>query len=57
MIFATGASQIATLDALTSTPGLPWNQVVGFYLDEYLGISDRHRAAFRRYLRECLTSK
>lgn len=57
VIFATGASQIATLDALTSTPGLPWNQVVGFHMDEYLGISDQHRASFRRYLRERLTSK
>jgi glucosamine-6-phosphate deaminase len=57
VIFATGASQIPTLDALTSIPGLPWGKVVGFHMDEYLGISDQHRASFRRYLREHLTSK
>jgi len=57
MIFATGASQITTLEALTSIPGLPWDKVVGFHMDEYLGISDRHRASFRRYLRERLTDK
>jgi glucosamine-6-phosphate deaminase len=57
VIFATGASQIATLDALTSIPDLPWDKVVGFHMDEYLGISDQHRASFRRYLRERLTEK
>lgn len=57
VIFATGASQMSTLDALTSIPGLPWGKVVGFHMDEYLGIPDDHRASFRRYLRERLTSK
>jgi len=57
VIFATGASQMATLEALTSIPGLPWDKVVGFHMDEYLGIPDDHRASFRRYLRERLTSK
>jgi len=57
VIFATGASQMSTLEALTSIPGLPWDKVVGFHMDEYLGIPDDHRASFRRYLRERLTSK
>src|ERR1700722_17234151 len=57
VIFAAAASQMVTLDALTSIPGLPWHKVVGFHMDEYLGISDQHRASFRRYLRERLTDK
>ncbi len=57
VIFATGASQMATLEALTSIPDLPWNKVVGFHMDEYLGISDQHPASFRCYLRERLTDK
>lgn len=57
VIFAASASQMATLDALTSIPGLPWEKVVGFHMDEYLGISDQHPASFRRYLRERLTNK
>ena len=57
VIFATGASQMATLNALTAMPGLPWDKVVGFHMDEYLGISDQHPASFRRYLRERLTGK
>ena len=57
VMFATGASQFETLRALTSLPGVPWNQVVGFHMDEYIGISDQHPASFRRYLRERLTDR
>lgn len=57
MIFATGASQLDTLDALTSMKELPWNKVHGVHLDEYVGISLGHPASFRRYLRERLTNK
>lgn len=57
VIFATGASQMQTLDALTSIEGLPWDKVRGFHMDEYIGISSDHPASFRRYLRERLTGK
>jgi len=39
VIFATGASQLDTLDALTRIEHLPWNQVRGFHMDEYVGIA------------------
>jgi glucosamine-6-phosphate deaminase len=54
VIFATGASQFDTLEALTSLPGVPWQQVLGFHLDEYVGLDENHPASFRRYLREKL---
>jgi glucosamine-6-phosphate deaminase len=57
VIFATGASQLETLHALTSMPYLPWKKVLGFHLDEYIGIDDNHPASFRRYLRENLTER
>jgi glucosamine-6-phosphate deaminase len=57
VIFATGASQLETLAALTSIPGLPWNHVQGFHLDEYVGLDENHPASFRRYLREKLTQR
>jgi glucosamine-6-phosphate deaminase len=57
VIFATGASQISTLEALTSTPGLPWSKVLGFHLDEYVALPIDHPASFRGYLRHHLTSK
>jgi glucosamine-6-phosphate deaminase len=57
VIFATGDSQLETLGALTSVSGLPWKQVTGFHLDEYVGIAETHFASFRRYLREKLTER
>lgn len=57
VIFATGASQIETLKALTRIPGLPWNRIRGFHMDEYIGISPDHPASFRHYMREKLTSR
>jgi glucosamine-6-phosphate deaminase len=57
VIFATGASQLEMLGALTGIQGLPWDQVSGFHMDEYVGIADTHPASFRRYLRERLTQK
>lgn len=57
VIFATGASQIDMLDALTGMIGLPWDSMRGFHMDEYVGISTDHPASFRRYLRDRLTSK
>jgi glucosamine-6-phosphate deaminase len=57
VIFATGASQVAMLETLTTMPGLPWDKVHGFHLDEYVGIDANHPASFRRYLRERLTQR
>jgi len=57
VIFATGASQLETLHALTAIPNLPWDHVDGFHMDEYVGLPADHPASFRRYLRENLTSR
>ncbi len=57
VIFATGASQLDMLEALTRISDLPWGRVAGFHMDEYVGISADHPASFRRYLREKLTQK
>ncbi|MGB6686660.1 MAG: 6-phosphogluconolactonase [Terracidiphilus sp.] len=57
VIFASGASQLKMLEALTGIPDLPWNQVLGFHMDEYVELAEDHPASFRRYFREKLTSK
>jgi glucosamine-6-phosphate deaminase len=57
VIFATGASQLETLRALTSMHDLPWRKVHGFHLDEYIGLDDKHPASFRRYLHDNLTQR
>src|SRR4029079_8898366 len=57
VMFASGNSQLEFLDVLTATPDLPWSQVVGFHMDEYLGIPGSHPASFRRYMRERIVER
>jgi glucosamine-6-phosphate deaminase len=52
IIVATGASQFDFLQALTSAPGIDWERVEMFHLDEYVGLPITHPASFRRYLTE-----
>ncbi|MBK7999279.1 MAG: glucosamine-6-phosphate deaminase [Verrucomicrobia bacterium] len=52
VILATGNSQLQFLDALVELGGVDWLRVTLFHMDEYLGITDQHRASFRRYMRE-----
>jgi glucosamine-6-phosphate deaminase len=57
VIFATGASQLDTLEALVSRNDIPWEKIVGYHLDEYVGIDVNHPASFRKYLRQNLTAR
>jgi glucosamine-6-phosphate deaminase len=57
IVVATGASQFEVLAALAASPGIPWPQVVGFHLDEYIGLPMSHPASFRRYLKERLVDR
>ena len=57
IVAATGASQIAFLDALTASPGIDWRRVEMFHLDEYVGLPLEHPASFRKYLQERLIEK
>ena len=52
VILATGASQASMLHALAAAPGVAWEKVTFFHLDEYLGLPVTHPASFRRYLWE-----
>jgi glucosamine-6-phosphate deaminase len=56
VVFATGASQLKMLRALVSHREIPWERILGFHLDEYVGIDVNHPASFRKYLREHLTA-
>lgn len=57
LIAATGASQFEFLQVLTRLPGIDWQQVEMFHLDEYIGLPASHPASFRRYLQERLIQK
>ena len=52
LVVATGSSQFEVLATLAAAPGIPWERVTIFHLDEYCGLSADHPASFRRYLRE-----
>ena len=55
VMFASGNSQREFLEVLTGDPTVAWSQVVGFHMDEYLGVDATHPASFRRYMRERIT--
>jgi glucosamine-6-phosphate deaminase len=52
LLVATGASQLEFLQKLTATPGIDWQRVELFHLDEYVGFGEDHPASFARYIRE-----
>jgi glucosamine-6-phosphate deaminase len=56
-IFASAPSQNEFLAALASAPGVDWSRVVGFHLDEYLGMDERAPQSFRRFLVDRLVGK
>jgi len=57
IVAATGASQFEFLEALTRAPGIDWNKVEAFHLDEYVGLPATHPASFRKFLQERLAQK
>ena len=56
IIVATGASQFEMLNELIKQE-VDWSKVTGFHLDEYIGISEKHPASFRKYLKERFVDK
>ena len=59
MILATGASQFEVLESLCAQPGIEWDKVTCFHLDEYVGLPGgvAHPASFRKYMRERVLTK
>jgi glucosamine-6-phosphate deaminase len=57
IIVATGASQFEVLAALVAIDGIDWPRVVGFHLDEYVGLPLSHPASFRGYLKKRLVDR
>jgi glucosamine-6-phosphate deaminase len=57
IIVATGNSQLDLIGALTSLPGVPWNAVEVFHMDEYVGLQENHPASFRLWIRTRVADK
>jgi glucosamine-6-phosphate deaminase len=52
VMLATGNSQLAFLGELVQIPGIGWDRVRAFHMDEYVGLAPSHSASFQRYMRE-----
>ena len=57
IVLSTGASQFDTLSALVEIPGIEWDKVEMFHLDEYVDLPITHVASFRKYLQERFVDK
>ncbi|MFN2531360.1 MAG: glucosamine-6-phosphate deaminase [Pyrinomonadaceae bacterium] len=57
VIFASAPSQNEFLAALVNAPGVDWQRVIAFHLDEYLGMSESAPQSFRRFLNNRLFEK
>jgi len=55
VVLATGNSQLTFMSSLRAKK-IPWDRVVVFHMDAYLGMSDQHSASFSRYIREKLVN-
>lgn len=51
IMVATGNSQMHMVEELVRIPGIDWDKVEAFHLDEYVGISRDHPASFRYWIR------
>jgi glucosamine-6-phosphate deaminase len=57
MIFAAAPSQNEFLRHLTGMTGIDWSRVIGFHMDEYIGLPKDSDQLFSKYLMDHLFSK
>ncbi len=57
VIFAAAPSQNEMLDALVEEPGIAWNRVNAFHMDEYIGLPVGAPQAFGMFLQEHIFSR
>lgn len=50
-VFAAAASQLGTLALLRAAPGIDWQRVEAFHMDEYVGLTADHASGFGNWLR------
>lgn len=57
IIFAAAPSQNETLDYLVNSTKIPWEKIIAFNMDEYIGLSDDAEQLFSNYLMERIFNK
>ena len=56
LLLSTGASQFETISHLVKET-VDWSRVEMFHLDEYVGLGEKHKASFRKYLKNRFVSR
>jgi glucosamine-6-phosphate deaminase len=54
IVFASAPSQLDFLEALCREPGVEWDKVTAFHLDEYVGASPTDAHSFAKFIKEYL---
>lgn len=57
IIFAAAPSQNETLETLIKEPGIEWERINAYHMDEYVGLAPEHPASFRNYLNRTIFEK
>lgn len=57
IIFAAAPSQNEFLEALSAEPGIAWERVNAFHMDEYIGLEPGHPQRFGNFLKERIFDK
>ena len=57
MVFASAPSQNEFLEELSQSPGIHWNKITAFHLDEYIGLATDAAESFGHFLRVKLFEK
>ena len=57
IVFASAPSQNEFLEELSQSPGIHWNEITAFHLDEYIGLSTDAPESFGHFLRVKLFEK
>lgn len=57
IIFAAAPSQNETLETLIKEPGIEWERINAYHMDEYVGLAPEHPAGFRNYLNRTIFEK
>lgn len=56
LLLATGKSQLSTIQELANRK-IDWEKVEVFHLDEYIGITKKHKASFQKYIADRFANK
>ncbi|WP_066191434.1 MULTISPECIES: glucosamine-6-phosphate deaminase [Gracilibacillus] len=57
IIFAAAPSQLEFIDELTSDSSIDWSRIIGFHMDEYIGLTNYKDQRFAVFIKENIADK